>query len=117
MKKINLNSAGLKNFFEKFAKNLRLVFFAVFLLMLVLEAFQVKNSVSIIFNVNQAPPVQVTGQQVRINFDNYNKAVERIQQAAVFEPTGGITNNPFNPSQTLPKPTPAASSTPAQSGK
>ena len=63
--------------------------------MLVLEAFQVKNSYSVISNINQAPPVIGAEKEVRINFDNYNKAVQRIQQAATFQPTGGVTNNPF----------------------
>jgi hypothetical protein len=117
MKTINLNLAEFKNLSGQLAKNLRGVFFAVFLLMLVLEVLQIKNSVFIVSNVNQAPVASGSEPGVRINFDNYNKAVARIQQAATFQPTGGITNNPFNPSQSSPKPVPSASSTPVQSGQ
>jgi len=102
-KNINLNFGDLKNLPAVLIKNLRWVFFAVFLLMLVLEAFQIKDSVSLIFNVNQAPPVAVSEKGVRINFDAYSQAVSRIQQAATFQPTGGITNNPFaEPTSTSP---------------
>ena len=115
MKTINLDLKQFKNLSGQLAKNLRWVFFAVFLLMLVLEVVQIKNSVSIVSNVNQTPVALGSEPGVRINFDNYNKAADRIQQAATFQPTGGITNNPFNPSKASLKPAPAASSTPASS--
>ena len=94
-KNITINLASLKNFFSGLVKNLRWVFFTVFLIMLVLEIYQLKNSYSIIVNINQAPAVAGSEKEVRINFDNYNQVVNRIQQAATFEPTGGITKNPF----------------------
>jgi hypothetical protein len=94
-KNINLNLGGAKNLIGSLIKNLRWLFFAVFLLMLVLEAFQVKNSFSVVSDINQAPPVASHEKQVRINFENYKLVVDRIQQAATFQPTGGITKNPF----------------------
>jgi hypothetical protein len=94
-KNINLNLVGAKNLLGSLIKNLRWLFFAVFLLMLLLEIFQIKNSFSVISNINQAPPVAGHEKQVRINFDNYKLVVDRIQQAATFQPTGGITKNPF----------------------
>lgn len=94
-KNISINLVGVKNFFGSLIKNLRWLFFAAFLFVLVLEAFQVKNSISVISNINQVPPIAGHEKQVRINFDAYNKAVDRIQQTATFQPTGGITKNPF----------------------
>ena len=94
-KNININLASLKNFFSGLVKNLRWVFFAVFLIMLALEIYQLKNSYSIIANINQAPAAAGSEKEVRINFDNYDKVANRIQQAAAFQPTGGVTKNPF----------------------
>ena len=94
-KNINLNLDGVKNFLGSLIKNLRWLFFAAFLLMLVLEIFEVKNSFSVVSNINQAPLVAGHEKQVRINFDAYNQVVNRIQQAATFQPTGGVTKNPF----------------------
>jgi hypothetical protein len=95
VKNININLASVKFFFGNLTKNLRWLFFAVFLIMLLLEVFQLKNSFSVVSGVNQAAPVVGHEKQVRINFDAYNLAVDRIQQAAAFQPTGGITSNPF----------------------
>ncbi len=94
-KNITLNFGDLKNFSGKLIQNLRWVFFAVFLLILALEAFQVKNSFSVALNINQEVPVVGSVREVRINFDNYNQAINRIQQAANYVPTGGVTKNPF----------------------
>ena len=32
---------------------------------------------------------------IRINFADYQKAVDRIQNASGFQPAGGVTSNPF----------------------
>lgn len=104
-KNISNNFGGIKNFAGKVAKNLGWVFFAFFLLLLVFEFLEVENSFSIILNVNQPPPVAGLEKGVRINFDNYDKATQRIQQAATFQPTGGITKNPFE-AQVVQQPTP-----------
>jgi hypothetical protein len=94
-KNIDINFGDLKNLPGKMAKNLRWVFFIIFLFMLVMEVFQVKKSYSIISNINEQPVIVGTGPEVRINFDNYNKVIARIGQAAGFQPTGGVAKNPF----------------------
>lgn len=94
-KNITLNFGDLKNLFGNLIKNLRWVFFAGFLIILALEVFQIKNSFSVALNINQAVPVVGSTREVRINFDNYNQAVNRIQQAATFVPTGEVAKNPF----------------------
>jgi len=94
-KNININLASIKDFFSGLVKNLRWVFFAMFLVMLILEIYQLKNSYFVIADINRAPAAAGSEKEVRINFDNYNQVVDRIQQAATFEPTGGITKNPF----------------------
>ncbi len=89
-------SINPKHFLVQLTKNLSLLFFVVFIILLIFEAIQIKKSVDIILNFNEeaAPMVAVKG--VRINFDNYNQVVKRIQDAENFRPTGGIRRNPFN---------------------
>lgn len=94
-KNISISLGGLKNFSGKAVKNLSWLFFAVFLGLLVLEIFEIQNSTAIIFGVNQAPPVAGVEKGIRINFDNYNAVVGRINQASAFTPSGGISKNPF----------------------
>ena len=94
---INLNS--IKSLGGKITKNLTWVFFVIFLVILVLEITQVKNSVSIILGFNQEPVGAAQQQGIRIDFNSYSQAVNRIQQAASFQPTGGITHNPFSLNQ------------------
>jgi hypothetical protein len=94
-KNITLNIGNFKNLFGNLIKNLRWVFFAGFLIILALEVFQIKNSFSVALNINQEVPVGGSVREVRINFDNYNQAINRIQQAANYVPTGGVTKNPF----------------------
>jgi hypothetical protein len=113
-KNININLGSLKDFWAKLVKNLNWLFFAGFLVLLVMEFFKLQTSVSVIMGVNQAPLNTVTQKGIRINFDGYNQAVARIQQASTFTPTGGITNNPFSLTPIAPVPaTPQASTTPA----
>ena len=91
----SLNSATLKIFFGKFLKNLSWMFFAAFLVLLVFEFFEVKSLVKLVLSVSQPPAPFSSQKGVRINFENYNQVVGRIQQADSFVPTGGITKNPF----------------------
>ena len=106
MAKLNL-SLNPKQILSKLTQNLGLLFFVTFMILLVLEGVELKKSVDIVVNLNQEvpPPVEVKG--VRINFDNYNLVVERIERAETFRPTGGITKNPFNPEASIDTSSPA----------
>lgn len=90
-----INFGLLKNFSGKLVKNLSWLFFAIFLVLLVFEFFKVQNSVAVINSINQEPPLVGVEKGIRINFENYNQVVDRIQQASIFRPTDGITKNPF----------------------
>jgi len=76
-------------------KNLAAIFFAGLILLLILEAFELNNSVRLILGSGQEPPLVTQEKGVRINFDNYNEVVKRIEQAPDFQPMGGITKDPF----------------------
>jgi len=92
--KINLN--GLKNLSGKLMKNLGWLFFAVFLIVL-----EIQTSFSVMLNVNQQPQVAGTEKGIRINFADYQKAVDRISNASSFVPAGGVAQNPFGVQVTL----------------
>ena len=96
MKQIQINLNTVKNLANKFIKNLSLLFFAVFLFLIVLEVFEIQISWQIISNADQQPVVTGGEKGVRINFENYNKVVDRIEHSDSFQPTGGITVNPFS---------------------
>jgi hypothetical protein len=95
MKKISLNFISLKDSAAKLAKNLSWLFFAIFLLLLVFEVFEIKNSADIILNVNQPPAAVNPEKGVRIDFKAYDQIVSRIQNAQNFAPSAGVTKNPF----------------------
>ncbi len=95
MKKISLNLDSLKASSTRFFDNFGYVFFVAFLILICLEIYEIKNSVNIVLDFRREPPPVATEKGVRINFDSYNQAVKRIEQSAVFQPTGGITKNPF----------------------
>lgn len=115
-KNININLGSFKDFSAKLVKNLNWLFFAGFLVLLVMEFFKLQTSFLVIMGINQASPNTVIQKGIRINFDGYNQAVARIQQASTFQPTDGITNNPFSLTPIVPAPqastTPNATSTP-----
>ncbi len=94
-KDITINLVGLKNFFGKMTKNLTWLFFAIFLILLVLEGFKIQNSTAIISGINEAPPLTVVERGIRFNFDNYKLALEKATQDANFVPTLDIQKNPF----------------------
>ena len=89
----NLNS--VKNLAHKFVKNLSWLFFAAFLLLILFEILEINSSLQIILAVDQESTGIISDKGVRINFKNYNLVVDRIEHSDSFEPTGGITKNPF----------------------
>jgi len=106
--KINFN---FKNLGQKLAKNLGWLFFAGFLLLVLFEAFEINASVQIILQSNEVPPAPIVSKGVRINFENYNAVVERIEHGDSFIPTGGINRDPFNPGFSAVSPAPDGSPT------
>jgi hypothetical protein len=91
-----LKNLRLNGWLSGLAKNLSWLFFAAFLLLLVLEAFEVNHSVQIILSANHNPPETVQQQGVRIDFTDYNSILQRIEQAPNFTPTASSSMpNPF----------------------
>ena len=70
--------------------------FVVFVILVILEAFEINASLKMIIQFKQPDaPIISPKKGVRINFEEYNKAVNRIQAAKTFQPSGGIDTNPF----------------------
>ncbi len=91
---------GLKNFAVRLTKNLRWVFFVIFLILAVFEITEINNSVQVALQAGKEPVAASKEKGVRINFDDYNRIVQRIQEAQYFQPTGGIAADPFTSSAT-----------------
>jgi hypothetical protein len=92
----NLKSLHFNGLISGLAKNLRWLFFAGFLFLLVLEAFEVNQSVQIILSANQAPTSVIQTPNVRVDFTDYNAILQRIEQAPSFSPNASSSMpNPF----------------------
>lgn len=88
-------SINTKNLLGRLAKNFSWLFVVGLLVLLVMEAFEVKRSISVLLNATQEPFVIKNEHGIRIDFKAYDTAVERINSGKTFEPKVNITNNPF----------------------
>lgn len=76
--------------------DLRYAFIAILVCILLLDIWVIQSAVGVVLNLqNEQPPVVPNHMGVRVNFQDYRSDLQRIQQAASFQPTGGITQNPF----------------------
>lgn len=95
MPKLRINF-DFKNLAGKFAKNLNLLFFAVFLILLVFEILQINTSLQMILKFRREPQTLASKEKgVRINFEDYYQVVDRVERAKTFQPTRIIVKNPF----------------------
>lgn len=92
---MNISIVTIKDYFAKFGKNLTWIFFAAFLILLLLEIFEIKKSVDIGLNLNKEPVVVKGDKGVRINFEEYEKALKRIKDTENFVPTDSVLKDPF----------------------
>ncbi|HVY67691.1 MAG TPA: hypothetical protein VHA30_02255 [Patescibacteria group bacterium] len=85
----------VKNFFRHFAKNLGWFFFAAFLALLALEVWEVIQSVQIVWQSTKQPVVITSQQGTRVDFNGYQKVLQRIQGAAGFTAASSTLPSPF----------------------
>lgn len=90
-----LNAASAKAFLSKSLQNLAWLFFAAFVILAIFEIFELNASLQIVLKATKEPPAPPSEKGVRINFDNYDQVVKRIDDSATFRPTGGVGQNPF----------------------
>ena len=91
----NIEFTGAKSFFSSQLKNLGWVFLSILILIFVMQALEIKKSVDVILSSNQETVAPVSKRGVRINFENYDKVIDRIQNGQIFVPSHTITKNPF----------------------
>ncbi len=90
----NLNLKDLRHF--KF--DVRYLFLAILLVVLVMDGLVAKDAIDMVIKLeNQIAPVSAAGPGARINFSDYDYDVQRIQSGQNFQPSGGLTRDPFNP--------------------
>ena len=95
MKKLpSLKNLNISNLLGRLAKNLSLLFFALFLFIVLLEIFEVNKSLQIILSANKMPETQVAHQGIRVDFTDYDTILQRIQQAENFTPNASSSTMP-----------------------
>jgi hypothetical protein len=95
-KSINVN-ISLSGLGSKIKNNLGLVFALLLLILFVLEALVLQNSVQLILNSHPKPSAVVKAKGVRINFVNYDAVTKHIDDGAVYQPPAEELYNPFTP--------------------
>jgi hypothetical protein len=97
-KNIELKLPSLSKIQSALQKGFGYLLWALFLLLVIWELIIAKNSVGVIFSSAPAPEVSGASlQDSHINFSNYTKAVQRIEQAQTYQPDTAGLKNPFQP--------------------
>ena len=95
MKNINFDLSSLKDGLAKFSKNLSWLFLTILIVILLMEALEIKQSVQIVLSSNDEPVVASHQEGVRIDFKNYDKVISRIQQVQGYEVSSTTLPSPF----------------------
>lgn len=101
-KLVNMNMFSLKDLAVRTVKNLRWLFIFIFFIILILDVIRVKNSVQVVLNIHTEPEPIVKEKGVRINFENYDKVIKRIQDGKNYQPKIEVIVNPFALNNKLP---------------
>ena len=98
MVKISKN-LDIKDVLSRFGKNTAWLFLLALLILCIFDALEIKKSVGVIFSANEAPPIFKAERDIRIDFDGYNKVLQRKQDAQNYYSTTTPTVNPFGAGQ------------------
>lgn len=105
-------SLDYKAWYHKATQNVGAVLLAVLVLLLLMEAWTIKNAWGVLSDSSQSTLV-VPVKLIRINFTSYNFIAKRVQDAAVYAPQPFVSKNPFGTNE---KPDNASGSSNANSG-
>ena len=86
---------AIKNNFSKLGKNFSWLFYLIFVVLVVFEIIEIKQSVEIVLASRQEPEVVIKDKGVRINFESYNVVVKKIEGGQSYEPPQDYVRNPF----------------------
>jgi len=93
----------------------RYLFAVILLIVFILEAFVVKDALSVVWSIANQTSSLIPSKGVRVNFSDYQQVVDHIQAADSFKPSAGSIKNPFTPTAT-PPPASASGTNPTNSG-
>lgn len=91
--KLNLNFSFV-DLYSKAKQNISLVLLVVLGLLILMELWTVKGAWGVLAT-SQDSTLIVPPKLVRVNFNNYESIVKRIELSAVYEPQPFIQRNPF----------------------
>jgi hypothetical protein len=86
---------ALKNNFNKLGKNFSWLFYLILIIVLAFEVIEVQKSVEIMLESKREPAVMVKDKGVKINFDDYNAVVKKIENGQIYQPPQNNVSNPF----------------------
>ena len=78
-------------------KNVSLVLWVLFLVLLILEGLTLKHSLAVVSRARYADPGAQPSKSAFINTESYNAAVDRIVRSESFVPAEVTGPNPFLP--------------------
>ncbi len=91
MKNITFN---FNQIFSKLKAHMSMLFWLLLLALLLAEALVVMKAYKMVLQSQAESNVQAK-RQVRVNFDQYDKAVERVQQGSNYIPKDKLDSSPF----------------------
>lgn len=95
---------NIKNFISKFKTSANLLLFGCLILLFVAEGFVIKNSIDFILQIKFGDVGAKLSKSVRINFETYNKIVDRNKESENYKPEIPELPNPFTIFETKDKP-------------
>ena len=95
MEKKSVKNLDIKDVAAKLGQNMAWVFTACLILLILLEALQIKKSVDFVLTVNTPAPAAPVQKGLRVDFDGYNKVVEMKKDSQTFYPTSTPQTSPF----------------------
>jgi hypothetical protein len=90
--KQNMNSVFIRNAAKKAGWNY--LFWLMLICLLAMEGLVIKNSIKQVLSSQNTPEVQKS-KGVRINFKDYDEAVQRIEKGKNFTPSAEAGTDPF----------------------
>lgn len=95
---MNKLTVSFKNILLKFTslkKRISAIFWLALLIIFVLEFFVISNSINLILGMYKNPQAVKKTPGVRINFENYNYVIERMEKGKTFQNSPRVSKNPF----------------------
>ncbi len=97
---MKIDMSQLSTVAKKAAKNLTVLFWAGFFLILVFDALTIKKAVGLVLESRKIPPAPITARGARIDFAGYDANLSRVESASKFVPSPEAGMDPFTGQRT-----------------